>query len=329
MQHLQKTCNKINVHINSIGGSVLEGYSIVSAILNSPVPVHTHIDGMAASIAGVIAVAGEHVHVKDYGTWMGHDVAGGEDAKLQNLAKDTLVTILTNRTKKTPEDINAMLSKETWISNSRQADFSLEQGVEMGFFTSIEKTGKKVNIKKTDSLLNMAVLYNSLITPEMNEAKKLLGLSNEASEDTVVSEIKKRDNEIVTLKQRITDIEKKEADAAIAAKTELTNKATTLANSLVTDGKLKAEEVPATISALVNNWDFTAGLLGKLTNVKTAAKIFDLKNVAGEDRSAWDYKTWCEKDSKGLLELQNTAPEAFKQLIAKLPSKLSESYTGL
>src|SRR4051812_21409466 len=76
IERLQSTAKKINVRINSPGGSVLEGYAIVSAILNSSVPVDTYIDGLAASIAGVIAMAGQRVFIKDYGTLMLHNPYG-------------------------------------------------------------------------------------------------------------------------------------------------------------------------------------------------------------------------------------------------------------
>ena len=149
----------------------MEGYSIISAILNSKIPIDIYIDGIAASIAGVIAMCGDSCTTKDYGTWMGHEAAGGEDERVRNMVTDTLVTVLTNRTKKTPEDIKAMLAKETWISNSRHADYTLEQGVQMGMFDAIESSGKKVTIKRTESLTNMALIYNSLLTttPKMEK----------------------------------------------------------------------------------------------------------------------------------------------------------------
>ena len=46
MQYLQDKCKKINVRINSIGGNVLDGYSIVSAILNSKIKCDTARDNL-------------------------------------------------------------------------------------------------------------------------------------------------------------------------------------------------------------------------------------------------------------------------------------------
>ena len=59
---------KINVRINSVGGSVAEGYSICAAILNSKIPVDTYIDGMAYSMAGVVAMCGRKKYMSAFGS---------------------------------------------------------------------------------------------------------------------------------------------------------------------------------------------------------------------------------------------------------------------
>lgn len=333
MQQLEKTCNKINVHINSIGGSVLEGYSIISAILDSKVPVETHIDGLAASIAGVIAVAGD-CYPKQHASWMGHDAQGGDNDKMRAMVTDTLVTILTANTKKSPEEIKAMLSKETWISNSKEnADFTLEQGVEMGFFKAIKPSTNKVKIKKTESLTNMAQIYNSLLIEKkpMNKITNEFGLTNEASEDSVVTEIKKLKASNATLEAKVKEYETKEATEKEAKKVELTNKANILVDGAINAGKIKAEEKDSYVTSAIANFSFVENVLSKISNVKEATKVFDFKNVGEgkEDRSQWDHKKWCEKDPAGLLELQNSSPEAFKLIIDKLPKQLSNEYKGL
>ena len=116
MQYLQDKCKKINVRINSIGGNVLDGYSIVSAILNSTVKCDTYIDGLAASISGVIAMAGEKCYMADYGTMMLHNPKGGNSEDVLALVKNTLVTILSKRTKLDEDTINKMMDEETWLN---------------------------------------------------------------------------------------------------------------------------------------------------------------------------------------------------------------------
>ena len=72
----------INVHINSGGGSVIEGLSIFSAIKNSEAHVNVFIEGIAASMAGVIAMAGDRIHMTDFSQIMIHNPhTGGEDSE--------------------------------------------------------------------------------------------------------------------------------------------------------------------------------------------------------------------------------------------------------
>lgn len=63
----------VTVHINSPGGDVFDGVAIYSALEAHPAAVHTIIDGLAASAASFIALAGETVTVREFGQMMIHD----------------------------------------------------------------------------------------------------------------------------------------------------------------------------------------------------------------------------------------------------------------
>ena len=56
----------IHIRMNSPGGNVFQGMSIVSAILSMNTPVCVHIDGIAASMAAVVAVAADRVCMMDF-----------------------------------------------------------------------------------------------------------------------------------------------------------------------------------------------------------------------------------------------------------------------
>jgi len=64
---------EINININSPGGSIMDGFSIFHAITNSKATVNTNIVGVAASMAGIFALAGDHVTIVDFGKIMIHD----------------------------------------------------------------------------------------------------------------------------------------------------------------------------------------------------------------------------------------------------------------
>ena len=72
---------RIQVWINSIGGVVMDGYNIASAILKTKTPVDTYNVGMSASIAGVIFMCGRNRIMLDYAQFMMHPASGTKDKK--------------------------------------------------------------------------------------------------------------------------------------------------------------------------------------------------------------------------------------------------------
>src|ERR1035437_10192333 len=88
MLYLESQVDKITVRINSIGGSVLDGYSIIAAIQSSNAEVITVNDGLAASIAGVILCVGQKRMAYDYSILMLHNPSGGEDQEVLNKIKE-------------------------------------------------------------------------------------------------------------------------------------------------------------------------------------------------------------------------------------------------
>lgn len=323
MQYLQERCKSISVRINSVGGSVLEGYSIVSAILNSKVPCNTYIDGLAASIAGVIAMAGKKCYMMDYGTLMLHNPSGG-DSKMLDLVKETLVTLISNRCGKPMDEISTMMDNETWLSAT--------EALANGLVNEVVSSGKKIKMNKTESLYNMALIYNKLINPKtktMIKVTDFLKLKNEASEEEIVSAIEEKDSilvskdaEILELKERLkafTDAEELAKEAAIA---DMKNKATNLVNKAFEDKKIKEDEKESLISLAVSNFETIENMLNKISVVKNATPVFDFTVTKAdgsvENRSEWTFNDWLKNDNKGLTEMQNSNPEEFEKLVKKL-----------
>lgn len=318
MQYLQTVCSKINVRINSIGGSVMDGYSIVSAILNSSVPCYTFIDGLAASIAGVIAMAGKKVYMADFGTLMLHNPSGGNDKDVLELVKKTLVTIFEQRTKLTAEEVSAMMDRETWMDSS--------EALTMGLVDEIITCSKKIKVSKSESLSNMALIYNKIINkPNMEKIQNVLKLTNEADEAAIVAEIEKKDvanadlkTENDELKARLKVIEDAENEAKEAAKADLQNKATALVEKAITDKKVDESEKESLIALAVNSFSTVENMIAKINNVKDAVKVFDVKNIdtgkGTEDRSSWTIRDWEKKDAKGLEKIKNETPAIYTEM---------------
>ena len=144
---------KIHVHINSGGGSVFAGIAIHNMLKQSSAEVTVHIDGIAASIASVIACAGDRVILPENGTFMIHKPTNGyflESLNADQLRKDadTLdhcqnVILQTYMSKAkdgiTEEQVNEMINEETWMNGkeaSEYFDFEVEDSVKAAACTS-------------------------------------------------------------------------------------------------------------------------------------------------------------------------------------------------
>jgi len=169
-------------------------------MLSCKVPCNTYIDGLAASIAGVIALAGKKCYMMDYGTLMLHNPSGGNDKAVTDLVKQTLVTLISNRCSKTADEISVMMDAETWLTSA--------EALNSGFVDEVLTSGKKIRMKQ-DSLYNMAIVYNKLINPKtntMNKVTDFLKLKNEADEDSIVSAIKEKDTELASKVEEIASL---------------------------------------------------------------------------------------------------------------------------
>lgn len=311
----------INVRINSIGGSVLDGYSICSAILNCEKPVETYIDGLAASTAGWIAVCGKKVRMASYGTFMMHDPQGGTDKQVTALVKDTIVNILTSRTGLGVDECSKMMKSETWMG----ADECKRKGI----VDEVIKYSKNVKLTNEESLSDMVLIYNKVINKsKMENVKNKLNLGIEATEVEIVNAIEVFQNKVTELensnKELTEKLEKFESEAKAkqeAEKAAFVAEVTEVIENAVKAEKIKEEEKEAVLAnALISkeNFSFVKNMLDKISNVVVAPVVFDMKNVKTslgiENREGWTCRDWEKKDPNGLLKLKNEAPEVYKML---------------
>ncbi|MDP2358358.1 MAG: Clp protease ClpP [Beijerinckiaceae bacterium] len=125
---------QINLSINSPGGSVFDGIAIHNMLARHKAKVTVHIDGVAASIASVIAMAGDEIVMPQNAMMMIHNPAGvvvGQSKDMRDMAealdkiRDAIVSSYSQRTKMQRDEINALLDAETWLT--------ADEAVEMGF----------------------------------------------------------------------------------------------------------------------------------------------------------------------------------------------------
>lgn len=145
----------VTVRINSYGGDVFAGQAIYSMLKRHPGGCTTLVDGIAASAASIIAMAGDTVIMPENAMLMIHNpwcLAYGNAADFRKTADDmdkigeSLVAVYAAKTGKTGDEIRAMLDAETWLT--------AQEAVDMGFADEIE-AAREIAASVSDGMMHV------------------------------------------------------------------------------------------------------------------------------------------------------------------------------
>ena len=172
---LAQCAGPLDVYINSGGGDAFAGHAIYNILKRYEGRTTVYIDGVAASIASVIAMAGDRIVMPANALMMIHNAWGdgrGNAAAHRELADtldrldQTIVGVYADRTGTDRQKIAAMMSAETWFTAAEALEAGLVEEIEankrvaasmIGDFATIN--GQRVDVRRyanAGKLLNMA-----------------------------------------------------------------------------------------------------------------------------------------------------------------------------
>lgn len=132
------TAPQIDLHLNSPGGDYFAGVTIHNAIRQHPAEVTVHIDGLAASAASVIAMAGDRLVMHPGSQLMIHDalsLAIGNAGELRQTAdlldkcSDDIAGFYAGKAKAEAGFFRERMKEETWYSAQEAVDAGLADEV--------------------------------------------------------------------------------------------------------------------------------------------------------------------------------------------------------
>jgi ATP-dependent protease ClpP protease subunit len=141
---------ELEVRINSPGGSAWDGLTIAHALMRHPGPTRTYVDGLAASAASVVALAGDEVTMSKYGQMMLHNARGGVYGTAEDLADGAKVLNQLNASMadyyadRAPGGGDAAgwaraMKRETW--------YNADEAKDAGLATAIDDTAKREEVE--------------------------------------------------------------------------------------------------------------------------------------------------------------------------------------
>lgn len=224
LKNLEKDYDRINIHINSPGGSLYHAFPIFNAIRNSKKDIHTYNDGLAASAGGLLLIAGKKIHSAKNAILMIHNAGGyafgnaedmRETAKMLDTYDGVIVKLFAERTGMTEAKV-----KEKYL-NYKDIWLDANEAQELGFIDEIEdyesEDAPPSNIKDLafNEVLNLyqakAEKTESFLDKVVNKVRQALGNTQQVSEDTHLGNSTLPDNETASTAK---------ADLAVTNKTQ-------------------------------------------------------------------------------------------------------------
>ncbi|PCJ12482.1 MAG: peptidase S14 [Gammaproteobacteria bacterium] len=163
----------IDLYICSDGGSVFAGNAIYSILTRHPAKVTGYIEGIAASMGSVVAMACDELLMAENSLMMIHNPWGmavgdsGEIRKYADMldkAKETLMLAYEKRTGISSEELTELLNQETW--------FTASEALEKGFITGVIEPVEMAACIKDLDLSKFKNTPQSLNQPHKNGAPK-------------------------------------------------------------------------------------------------------------------------------------------------------------
>lgn len=219
---------ELNIHINSLGGEVFEGMAIYSIIQRRKAKTTVYIEGIAASIASVIALAADEVIMSENSLLMIHNAWGGTQGDARDMRKQAdvldkitneIAEVYVKKTKIPYDKVIEMMNEETWLT--------AKEAVALGFVNSISEPikvaakydvsrFKNITNKKVDTILSLTEKKKIKMTEELKTwfnskvdeiiAKvKTDGSETREAVESVEVEVKLTDNEDVM--NKFSDLE--------------------------------------------------------------------------------------------------------------------------
>lgn len=193
----------INLHINSPGGDVFDGVAIHNALKRHPAKKNAYIDGLAASISSVIALAADKVIAAENAMYMIHDPWGftagnSEDmrhyADVLDKVRDAILTSYCSKTGKDEEEIKELMHAETWMTAQEAFDMGfvdlVEGRTEARASANFKNVLEKLHVKNiptdwTDTAEETTTIETS--EEEISEAPQVAATEKEQAMETVIT----------------------------------------------------------------------------------------------------------------------------------------------
>ena len=190
----------LNLHINCVGGDVFEGMAIYNVLKKRTAETTVYIEGIAASMGSVVALAADNVVMAENSLFMIHNAWGGAMGEAKELKKtanllekisNEIADIYIKKTNLPYDKVKEMMDEETWLN--------ADEALELGFVDSISdaiKVAAKYDVSKFKNITNEEIKSKLNINlKSKNMTEELKNWFNSKIED-IITRVKSDDSNV-------------------------------------------------------------------------------------------------------------------------------------
>ena len=235
----------INLRINSLGGDVFDGMAMYNVIKRREAKTTVYIEGIAASIATIIALGADEVIMAENSLFMIHNAWGGTSGEAKDMRKTAetldkitseLTDIYVKKTGLSYDTLAEMMDEESWLNAQEAFDLGFIDTIsdsikvaakyDVSKFKNITqeeiKNKLSININNKKMTNELKDWFNSKVEEIVASVKGEVKVSADVAEQTAIT-VNLGDNEEIT--NKISEFEAKNI--------ELSNKMSLLEEELV------------------------------------------------------------------------------------------------
>lgn len=318
LMELSAVYRKIDIRINSQGGDVFSGIAIFNALRGIQADITIYIDGLAASIASVIALCGKPLYMSRYSRLMLHRVSGGTFGNAEELRRvadetesldNTLAEMIATRLGMSAADVKTTYfdGKDHWIT----AEEALRMGLCDGIFDvdgdiRPDSTPEDIYNFFTNRLeIRAQQEHNMTFLDTLRKMPTFANMQTEAEVMEHIASLESQAAKVPALETRITELTNRLTAQQDAADTAFLDAAKAA-------GKITDEQLPAFRNLLKSDRENTTSLINSM---KPARQMRASGYINSEDGKSAELlgMSWDEIDrANRLAELKDRYPKEYQ-----------------
>lgn len=334
-QKILSTNKDVTVRIHSGGGSVYEGLAIYDLMRSSDSNITVIVEGMAASMASIIALGGDVIKMTENAFFMMHAPSmgsWGDKSVLQSSynqlvqCEDRLMAIYKERTKAEESLIADWMkpNNDTWVDSTKCLELSIcDEVIKPSKERTFQANPEDIKNKTPEEIF---AAYEGPIPSEIINQNKVkmknriismlavAGIVNTLTATSDDADFEKVLGDIIAKAGRAETAEAK-------LKAFQSTNAKILIDKAVEEGKITAAEKEEWLKDAEDNYEFAAKAISKMSGKPDPNAIIrkdgkeepsNIEMLKG--REDWDFDKWQKEDATGLQNLEDKHPDEFEKL---------------